>query len=195
MASRATSKTHNVSFIASIAFITDHDYPKNRVDTNNTRHSLLGDGADLLVCAPAAEQEQIRALDRVLQLGAPTLIGAHGQEPIPLPETVYRLLKEIVHDLQRGHALRLLPETQLLTTQQAADLLGVSRPHLIKLLTAGDLPYHLVGSHRRVYLQDVLAYARQRDTARHAALNALAREAFATGLYDGPGIPEGGSDE
>ena len=97
--------------------------------------------------------------------------------------------------MQHGRAIMLIPEKQHLTTQRAADMLGVSRPHLIKLLHDGDLPYHTVGSHRRVYLNDVLTYVRRRDAERHEALNALAKEAFAAGLYEDTGIPEGGSDE
>lgn len=147
------------------------------------------------ITMPVSEEEQIRELNRLLQRGAPALLSADGKERIELPETVYGLLKDIVRDMHRGRAIRVVPEKQYLTTQRAADLLGVSRPHFIGLLKDGVLPYHTVGSHRRVYLTDVLAYARRRDAERHEALNALAREAFDAGLYDNTGIPEDGSDE
>jgi len=74
-------------------------------------------------------------------------------------------------------------------------LLGVSRPHLIKLLEAGELHYHKAGSHRRIYLKDMAAYQKRRDTERKAALDRIAKEAFESGLYDRTGIPEGGEDE
>jgi excisionase family DNA binding protein len=97
--------------------------------------------------------------------------------------------------MQLGRAIVLIPENQQLTTQRAADLLGVSRPHLIKLLDAGELPYHKAGSHRRIYLKDLIAYQKLRDAERKAALNRIAREAFESGLYDRTGIPNGSEDE
>jgi excisionase family DNA binding protein len=112
-----------------------------------------------------------------------------------LPNAVFRLLKDIARNMQLGRAIVLIPENQQLTTQRAGDLLGVSRPHLIKLLDAGELPYHKVGSHRRIYLRDLAAYQKRRDAGRKAALDRIAKEAFESGLYDRTGIPEGGEDE
>jgi excisionase family DNA binding protein len=146
------------------------------------------------VIMPASEHDQIRELDKLLRLGSPALVGADG-ERIQLPNTVYGLLKDIVRNMQAGRAIVLMPEKQQLTTQRAAGLLGVSRPHVIKLLNSGDLPYHMVGSHRRIYLADVLAFAKRRDSERHAALNQIAQDAYKAGLYDVTGIPDGGNDE
>lgn len=130
----------------------------------------------------------------MLQLGTPALIGADG-ERVELPDSVFRLLKDITRNMQLGRAVVLIPENQQLTTQRAADLLGVSRPHLIKLLEAGELPYHKAGSHRRIYLKDLLAYQKRRNAERKSALDRIAKEAFESGLYDRTGIPEGGEDE
>ena len=146
------------------------------------------------VTLPESDEAQIRELNRMLQLGAPALVGPDG-ERLELPEAVFRLLKDIVRNMQLGRAIALIPENQQLTTQRAADLLGVSRPHLVKLLESGELPYHRVGSHRRIYLKDLLAYQKRRDVERKAALDRIAREAFDSGLYDRTGIPEGGEDE
>ncbi len=88
-----------------------------------------------------------------------------------------------------------MPEEQQLTTQRAAELLGMSRPYLIQLLDAGEMPYHLVGKHRRIALDHVLAYAKRRAEGRRAALDKMARDAFESGLYDNVKVPEGGSDE
>jgi excisionase family DNA binding protein len=133
-------------------------------------------------------------LNRILQLGTPALVGADG-ERTELPEVVFGLLKEITRYMQLGRAIVLIPENQQLTTQRAADLLGVSRPHLIKLLQRGALPYHKAGSHRRIHLKDLLTYQRIRDVERKAALDQIAREAFESGLYDRTGIPDGSEDE
>jgi excisionase family DNA binding protein len=146
------------------------------------------------VALPESEEAQIRVLNRMLQLGSPALVGADG-ERFELPDSVFRLLKDIARNMQMGRAIVLIPENQQLTTQRAADLLGVSRPYLIKLLDAGELTYHKTGSHRRVYLKDLVAYQKRRDLERKAALDRIAKDAFESGLYDRTGIPEGGEDE
>ena len=146
------------------------------------------------ITLPESEGSQIRELNRMLQGGTPALVGAGG-ERVELPEAVFRLLKDIVRNMQLGRAVILIPENQQMTTQRASVLLGVSRPHLIKLLEAGELPYHKAGSHRRVYLRDLLAYQKRRDAERKEALNRIAKEAYESGLYDRTGIPEGGEDE
>lgn len=146
------------------------------------------------VALPESDESQIRELNRMLQVGSAALVGTDG-ERVRLPDAVYRLLKEIVRNMQLGRAIALVPENQQLTTQRAANLLGVSRPYLIKLLEAGELPYHKAGSHRRIYLKDLRDFQRRRDVERKAALDQIAKEAFELGFYDRTGIPEGGEDE
>jgi len=146
------------------------------------------------IALPESEELQIRELNRMLQGGTPAFIGTDG-EKVELPHVVFCLLKDIVRNMQLGRAIVLIPENQQLTTQRAADLLGVSRPHFVKLLAAGELPYHKAGSHRRIYLRDLVAYQKRRDAERKQALNRIAKEAYDAGLYDRTGIPEGGEDE
>ena len=144
--------------------------------------------------SPKSEGTKIRQLNRMLRAGRATLVGDDGTR-LRLPTPAMRVLKEALRSIALGQSVALVPQNRQLTTQRAADMLGVSRPYLVKLLESGQLPYHKTGSHRRVYLNDLLAYQKRRDAARRRSLGRLAREAFAAGLYDRTGIPDGGQDE
>ena len=82
----------------------------------------------------------------------------------PVPAEVYEVLRDVVEAMSRGQAITVAPHDQTLTTQAAADLLGISRPTLVKLLERGEIPYTQPGRHRRLRLTDVLEY-RQRAHA------------------------------
>ena len=97
--------------------------------------------------------------------------------------------------MQAGKAISIVPEHQQLTTQRAANILGVSRPFLVRLVENGDIPFHMVGSHRRIYLRDLLDYKRRRDAARHEAIDNMARTEMESGTYDKVVLPEGAEDE
>ncbi|HTB17769.1 MAG TPA: helix-turn-helix domain-containing protein [Bryobacteraceae bacterium] len=86
--------------------------------------------------------------------------------------------------MSQGKAVAVTSILRELTTQQAAEMLGVSRPFLIELLNKEQIPFHLVGTHRRIYLQDLLRYREHRDGQRRGILNRMAREAVADADYD-----------
>lgn len=100
------------------------------------------------------------------------LVGAAPEDRVELPAEVYRVLRKAVDALRQGLAVTVAPVTQTLTTQQAADLLGVSRPTVIKLLDEDKIPFERVGTHRRVLLRDLLRYREQRRSDQYAALEA-----------------------
>ncbi len=141
-----------------------------------------------------SEQHQVREISRILQLGTAALVSPHD-ERIDLPESVYSILKDAVRHMASGRDVTLVSRKQELTTQRAANMLGFSRPHLIKLLEAGVIPFQKVGQHRRIMLKDLLAFQKRRDAARKDALGRLAREEFESGSYEGTEMPSGGSDE
>jgi len=96
---------------------------------------------------------------------------------IVLPQDVFKLLISVLAEIGRGNAVTVMPVEAELTTQQAADILNVSRPYLITLLDEGQIPYRKVGTRRRVRLIDVLAYKRRIDEARMKVLEELTAEA------------------
>jgi len=105
-------------------------------------------------------------------------------EEVCVPASALRLLVEILGHMAAGRAVTILPVDAELTTQQAADLLNVSRPHLVKMLEQGDLPFHKVGTRRRIRLHDLLGYQNAHRARQRTALAELTREAQDLGLYD-----------
>lgn len=114
------------------------------------------------------------------------IVDAEGhEEALDIPKEAFRLLVEILSEMANGNAVSLIPIHAELTTQEAADLLNVSRPFLVKLLETGEIPFHKVGRHRRVRFADLTAYKEHTDSARAEALDELVAQAqeFGTG-YD-----------
>ncbi|MXX22771.1 MAG: helix-turn-helix domain-containing protein [Rhodospirillales bacterium] len=112
--------------------------------------------------------------DRSLTLN---VTGAHGEEAIILPAPVGTLLLEILEGMAAGSPVAVLRKDAELTTQQAANVLNVSRPFLVDLLEQAALPFRKVGTHRRVRIDDVLRYKNEVDAARRRALDELVADA------------------
>ncbi len=116
------------------------------------------------------------ALEAVLKAPQVQVSAAEGGEQVALGEDLRLLLMDAVTALERGEAVTLIPRPTTLTTQQAADLLGVSRPTLVKLLVEGQIPYEQPGRHRRVRLADLLTYKASLRDRRATILSAMAED-------------------
>lgn len=106
-----------------------------------------------------------------LQLRLP---GSSGGETVRLPASVVRMLVRILDEMAKGNAVTITPVRAELTTQEAADMLNISRPSLIQLLDEGKIEFRKVGTHRRVRLEALIAFKREADADRRAALAELA---------------------
>ena len=143
--------------------------------------------ATLTEADTALAKESLRRLSHLLGTDQSDLrIRIQGNEQsgedIALPMPAFRLLRDILAEMAQGHGVTLLPVRAELTTQQAADLLNVSRPFLIGLLEGGTIPFRWVGQHRRVRLNDVMAYKRKDDDARHRLADELTADAQELGM-------------
>ena len=108
------------------------------------------------------------------------MVDADGE--IEVPVSALRMLVDILANMAEGNAMNLVPIHAQLTTQQAADFLGVSRPYLIALVEQGELFHHKVGTHRRITFRDLLAYRDNRLKQSKAAFAEMAAQAQALGL-------------
>lgn len=133
---------------------------------------------------PGPQSERLfTELEHVLGHIAPgeaELVGPND-ERTAIPDALYEVIRQAVAALKQGHGVSVVPANEELTSQQAADLLNVSRPFLTKLLDRGDIPFRLSGGHRRIELQELLQYREERSIKRREALRQLAHDAESRG--------------
>ena len=120
-----------------------------------------------------ADQGELSKIEDVLSGGGDgefALVGPEGR--VAIPGSVHQILVQVIGAMQAGRAVTLTPQTRKLTTQQAADLIGVSRPTLVKVIESGELPCERVSNRRMVLLEDVLNYQQRRREQQLAAISA-----------------------
>lgn len=129
----------------------------------------------------ATEQETLTPTDRELLQKVqevingnepPILLGPEGGH-IQMPSALFHVLTQATRSLLSGQSVQIISQGEEFTTQGAADFLGCSRPHLVKLLDTGEIPFHYVGTHRRVTFQNLQDYRKKRDQERKGALSRL----------------------
>jgi excisionase family DNA binding protein len=132
--------------------------------------------------ATSKEQQEIIDIYAKLREAEAKLIGPDGKTEI-LPNNLYSFLLRLLADLRAGNSVTILQSRHEVTTIEAGKILGMSRQFLVQLLEKGQIPFHKVGTHRRLYVRDVIAYKARRDTSRRKTLDDLAKREFAKGDY------------
>src|SRR5579872_3682389 len=137
------------------------------------------------IMADENERPALNQIEGVLEntRRVPKLVGPHGEE-IELPQSLFVMLRQIVHHLLQGRAVTIVPVNKDLTTQEAADILNVSRPYLIKILEEGVIPYTKIGTHRRIRFADLMNYKKRHDEELQCGLEEITRLSEEMGLYD-----------
>ncbi len=138
----------------------------------------------------AKDKEMVRVAQRCIMASLDhsraaviTLTTDTGKHPtVELPPSALKLIGQLLGAMSEGRPIVLMPTEQELTTVEAANLLNVSRPFVIKEMDSGRLPHRRVGSHRRIALEDVLAYAQKMRTTQASALDRMAENAHELGL-------------
>jgi excisionase family DNA binding protein len=136
-----------------------------------------------------SEGERVRELAQMMIRQRVALVG-HDDQRHEIPDSVYRLLLSVLRIMQEGEALSIVPQMQELTTQRAANLLGVSRQFFVRLLDDERLSFHRTGTHRRVYLKDVLEFRKRQDQQRKGSIERIAKEEVAQRTYDDSPLPK-----
>jgi excisionase family DNA binding protein len=129
------------------------------------------------------ENPDLLRLETLLENAHPKLVGVDGEE-VFLPESIYQILRQVTSLLAQGKGVTLVPQDHYLTSQEAANLLNISRPYLYTLLDNQEFPYILIGTHRRIKVEDVLAYKAKRDSDRRQTLAELIEASQELGFYE-----------
>lgn len=126
-------------------------------------------------------RDNLDEIEAMIRAGGTHLVGSDGNE-LPVPDAIQAVLLDSIAAMKCGDDVAVVPRQRELTTQEAADLLNVSRPFLVQLLESGALAFRKVGTHRRVALADVLAYRTARSEKRRRIFADMADEARSQGL-------------
>ena len=129
------------------------------------------------------DRKEIEQLYAAFRRGKAKLVDPSGEARL-LPDSLYSFLVELIGLLNEGKSVMIVQNQAKLTTMEAATLLGVSRQFLVNQLEKAEIPYHMVGTHRRIYAQDLFQYKAQRDGHRHKVIRELAQAEAKEGLYD-----------
>lgn len=149
------------------------------MSTSTLQHTVL---------PPEESLDDLHTLLSSLETSA--VLTAPNGKRLLLPPEVFTVLREVVEAMAQGKAVTVAPVHQRLTTQQAASLLGISRPTLVKLLENGEIPFEQPGRHRKLRLSDVLEYQKHRSTQTREALDRMVEISRESGIYEQTATPQ-----
>lgn len=150
--------------------------------TNHTQQPTSNVTSPLTPVIPDENTREF-AIGLLQNFGDFHLVNTKTNEHIAMEGVVFEVLRDILRNLSTGKAVSIVPYDAELTTHQSAKLLNVSRPFLISLLEDGSIPYHKVGTHRRVKFEDVLSYKQQQKAQTQTSLKKLTKLSQEYGLY------------
>jgi excisionase family DNA binding protein len=148
---------------------------------------------DLLDIKKPSKEEQLAALESYDALTAsleqlrsknPEIEIEETEEKIRIPINALKLLVKILKEISQGNPISIVPVATEMTTQAAAELLGCSRPHLVKLLEGGKIPFTKIGKHRRIRYEDLAIYKKEMKSIQRNKIQKLMELDEETGLYD-----------
>lgn len=158
------------------------------LDDNRSMYGITGDPSTAThVVDPPQDLSEVQTLSGLLGSGtSPARIMGPDGTHVVLPQAVQMVLQDVIHMMESGSSISIERIDRRLTTQEAADFLGLSRSTLIRILEDGELPYEQLGAsrHRRFLLRDVVAFRQRKLVERRDRLNAMTRQAYEDGLYD-----------
>lgn len=144
---------------------------------------------DRRVAVSEQTQQDARAIYDAIRGSRAKLVSADGEAHL-LPDSLHGFLVELIGLLTAGKSVYLIQNQAKLTTIEAAAMIGVSRQFLVNLLEKKEIPYHKVGTHRRIYAQDLIEYKAKRDRSRRQTLDELAKREAEEGLYGRVSAPD-----
>jgi excisionase family DNA binding protein len=128
------------------------------------------------------DKKEVEQIYEAIRRGKAKLVSPDGEAKV-LPDSLHLFLVELISLLNQGKSVYIVQNQAKLTTIEAAAMIGVSRQFLVNLLEKHEIPYHLVGTHRRIYAQDLLQYKAKRDENRKKVISDLAKAEADEGLY------------
>ena len=169
-----------LAFVADIAFVAYTEKVPNTSALSKTSRPRSSNGRPAPI--RKSDRRETERLYEAFRRGNPKLVGPKGGTR-SLPDTVHSFLVQLTGLLNDGKSVVLVRNQATFTTAEAASVLGVSRQFLVSILERGEIPYHMVGTHRRMYAQDLFQYKALRDGRQHQIIRELAQAEAREGLY------------
>lgn len=173
---------HSCGFPSAATPTANTSFMEIAMTTADVTRTVLPDEREIAAAVESSRQIAAFLSTKLVTQRIELVDGEQQRQVVELPTYAFRLLGEILSELALGNTVRVVPIHAELTTQEGADLLNVSRPHLVKLLDDGVMPHTKTGRHRRIKFADLMEYKNRREQDSHAILDELAAQAQELGM-------------